>query len=537
MEERVGIPVIDLFAGPGGLGEGFSRALDGTGKRIFRVVLSVESDEFAHKTLLLRSFYRQFPPGAVPRQYFDHLRGTIDDGELANERPQQWRAADKIAFRAVLGSIDSRIVDQRIEEALKGYASNWVLIGGPPCQAYSLVGRARNGPEKNQGDARHFLYTEYLRILKRHRPVAFVIENVKGLLSARVKDDRIIERILNDLETAGYTLRALSSASEDLIPQVTPKPIDFVVRSEDHGVPQARHRLIIVGTRDDARLPPPDALKQTGRHMNLVDALRGLPKLRSALSGRDGTDSNEAWATAIQENVNEALINEIRDYHDAETANRVKDARDEVQWLLDTGGEFIRHPVSKSKYADELWSWYYSPKLRGVCNHQARSHIAKDLARYLFAASFAEVHGRSPSLHDFPSSLLPNHRNVNGHGLGDLHFADRFRVQLADAPSATVVAHICKDGHYFIHPDPTQCRSLTVREAARLQTFPDDYLFKGPRTEQYRQVGNAVPPYLAKQIAEALYGALSGKPSTKSSHDRQPEQEASKLEHVTHQGA
>jgi DNA (cytosine-5)-methyltransferase 1 len=136
-----------------------------------------------------------------------------------------------------------------------------------------------------------------------------------------------------------------------------------------------------------------------------------------------------------------------------------------------------------------------------VTNHSARSHMATDLHRYLFAASFAKVTGRTPFLGDFPEALLPEHLNVE-ESLETKKFKDRFRVQLGERPATTVVAHISKDGHYFIHYDPSQCRSLTVREAARLQTFPDNYHFEGGRTEQYRQVGNAVPPLLARQIAE-----------------------------------
>ncbi|GAI78119.1 unnamed protein product, partial [marine sediment metagenome] len=165
------------------------------------------------------------------------------------------------------------------------------------------------------------------------------------------------------------------------------------------------------------------------------------------------------------------------------------------------GAEFVEacntinnnHPLSK---------WYLDNKLKGVPNHQSRSHLVEDLMRYLFAGIFTLSEGRFPRMNDYEKhneDLLPDHKSARTG-----KFADRFRVQVPNDPATTVTSHISKDGHYFIHYDPNQCRSLTVREAARIQTFPDNYLFCGSRTAQFHQVGNAVPPYLAKQIAEIV---------------------------------
>lgn len=173
----------------------------------------------------------------------------------------------------------------------------------------------------------------------------------------------------------------------------------------------------------------------------------------------------------------------------------------------DRGAEFIRWTPGR-KMNESLREWYVDDHLGGVCNHCTRGHMDTDLARYLFAACYASIHGVSPKLSEFPKFLQPNHLNA---ATGD--FSDRFRVQVADKPATTVVSHLAKDGHYFIHPDPSQCRSLTVREAARLQTFPDNYYFCGPRTAQYVQVGNAVPPLIATQIAECVWTFLEAQKS------------------------
>jgi DNA (cytosine-5)-methyltransferase 1 len=499
------IPVIDLFAGPGGLGEGFSSLLDDAGERMFKIKLSIEMDEQAHRTLELRAFFRQFSIGEAPHDYYDYLARKISREELHIRHPQQAERAWQEAWHAELGGKETlnAEVDERIEVAL-GNRGNWVLIGGPPCQAYSLVGRSRviggEGLQKYENDPRHDLYKHYLRILAVHQPPVFVMENVKGLLSAEVKQERIFERILADLknpaealrkmpdvEPVQYNLYPLAADRGDLLGEFSPE--DFVLRAEEHGVPQARHRIIILGVRSNIRQRPGFLAKTNPG--TVEQGIGDLPVLRSGLSKEE--DSPEAWKQLVRE------ITEAAWLHNHELGEAITKAIRRIGANLIRGGEFVPGATKAAIHT----RWFFDRRLGGVCNHKTRGHIQKDLHRYLFAAVFAQVKGRSPLLEDFPRQLLPHHENVQA-ALTENKFNDRFRVQIAGRPSTTVVSHISKDGHYYIHYDPSQCRSLTVREAARLQTFPDNYLFEGPRTEQYRQVGNAVPPWLARQIAAVV---------------------------------
>ena len=506
------IPIIDLFAGPGGLGEGFSSLLHPNCDRAFKIKLSIEMDEHAHRTLELRAFLREFELGNAPEAYYDYLSGKLTREELFSRHPQAAKNAAREAWHAELGGKETpeEQIDFRIREAL-GNATNWVLIGGPPCQAYSLVGRSRviggkGGQQEYDADPRHHLYRHYLRILAVHRPPVFVMENVKGLLSAKLKGEPIFSRILNDLSNPGAAMpSALGDKCKSLEYRIYPldpndglldglyEPEDFIVRSEKFGIPQARHRLILVGIRSDIAGYPGNL--KISDEVSVASAIGDLPRLRSGLSKEP--DSPEAWRRTVQElgNAhwlqNEGISPEIR--------KAVLSALKRIGGKLGRGSAYHLGSSKPARHAE----WFCDPKLLGVCNHETRGHIAKDLHRYLFAAVFAKKMGRSPLLEDFPKQLLPKHENVH-EALNETKFNDRFRVQVANRPSTTVVSHISKDGHYFIHYDPSQCRSLTVREAARLQTFPDNYLFEGPRTEQYRQVGNAVPPLLAKQIANLV---------------------------------
>lgn len=487
---------------------------------VFRICLSIEKEPEAHKTLELRSFFRQFSAKTVPAEYYMHLRGEISRTELFKAHPHEAELASQEAWRATLGEISPEEVDIRIEKSLCG-RNTWVLIGGPPCQAYSVIGRSRRGGIRPD-DNRVFLYEEYLRILARHMPPVFIMENVKGLLSSKVNGSFIFEQILKDLKNPSATVRKwrnrttnnLSDKSyrifsliknpngfkDDGIPVY--KGEDFVIRCEDYGIPQARHRVILLGIRDDLSINMPDQLTKQQRSIPVSEVLDSLPPVRSGLSREP--DSSRMWSKRIKDASKQSWISEIRRNGNVEIYERLQTTINNLNIpKYDRGSEF----APSDQVIDYEEEWFHDPDLHGVCNHSTRGHIVSDLYRYLFAACFADVHKRSPVLKDFPDGLLPDHRNIKNSSKKN-YFTDRFRVQISGKPSTTVTSHIAKDGHYYIHPDPCQCRSLTVREVARLQTFPDNYFFCGPRTSQYAQVGNAVPPLLAKQIAEIVLDVL-----------------------------
>lgn len=512
MAQPVGIPVIDLFAGPGGLCEGFSSLIDPSGAKRFSVKLSIEKDKVAHQTLALRALFRCFPKGKVPDSYYEYVRGKIKRDDFLNLPEIQAAAAQaqKEAKCEELGVTPSETVDAWIREGLGGN-KDWVLIGGPPCQAYSMAGRSRmrkKDPVAFDNDHRHLLYTEYLRIIKDFEPAVFVMENVKGVLSSKQGGASIFARILSDLKAPkdglSYQIRSLVVRGNEL------EPKDYVIRAEDYGIPQSRHRVILFGIRADVAEKTTDIdnnpsrylLRRVFPHVTVTQALAGLPALRSRLSS--GVDSDEVWLKAVRE-APQGLL------------NWKSPLRETIEMLMKrymtlaeqhhtSGALFTPMAIDFGERCPKsLTRWYSDPRVGGVLQHQARSHMRTDLSRYLFAACYAHSKGVAPTLRDFPPALLPNHVNAKD---DVIPFADRFRVQLAGEPSTTVVSHISKDGHYYIHHDPSQCRSLTVREAARLQTFPDNYFFEGTRTEQYWQVGNAVPPLLARKIAQVIYNFM-----------------------------
>jgi DNA (cytosine-5)-methyltransferase 1 len=506
-------PVVDLFAGPGGLGEGFASVRGAAEEPRFHAVVSIERDEFAHRTLLLRHFLRAFPEGEFPDEYYSYLRGDLTLDQLYRRYKAQHEEASRSALRVSLGSNEHQKVRGIIRRRLSKRAK-WALIGGPPCQAYSLVGRSRMmGMPDFERDERHFLYLEYLRIIADHRPPVFVMENVKGLLSASLRGESMINNIIADLsrpqavigsapKELGYRLFSLS---ESETPGGDVDPRLFLVKAEEYGVPQARHRMFIVGIRSDLNVRP----RQLRRHKSptIYETIGNLPPIRSGLSRT--TDNHDRWYRELSELPRMLRSGRLNGAPHLSKIISIVEKQLDPRVLPDQRASQIypRRPLTRHGAVADL----IDDRLGILIDHEARSHMGSDLRRYMYASVFAQESGRSPKLADFPVSLLPDHANVELGREGNM-FADRFRVQLRDKVSTTITSHISKDGHYFIHYDPLQCRSLTVREAARLQTFPDNYKFEGSRTARYHQVGNAVPPYLARQIGEVIAEVLDAIP-------------------------
>src|SRR5207253_6040523 len=283
-------------------------------------------------------------------------------------------------------------------------------------------------------------------------------------------------------------------------------PKEFIIKAEDHGIPQARHRVILLGIAVDNQgdIPSfPLLLKE--QKLTAKSVIGNLPKIRSRLTKK--IDGDEAWYLEIIEQLESLMAHVDRKLDPLLFAELDIVRKNFLSASLEVGS--LRHHRS-STYAGTgnsvLDRWYLDDQLEFWLNHDARGHMSSDLRRYLYASIFARAFRTSPKGHqqfDLPG-LAPAHKNWESG-----KFSDRFRVQLEEEPSSTITSHISKDGHYFIHYDPMQCRSLTVREAARLQTFPDNYFFQGNRTQQYHQVGNAVPPLLASKMASVVSGVVS----------------------------
>jgi len=495
----------------------------------------------AHETLRLRAAHRELQRNpkttAVDWELWDSLvEGSpwntlfssllCCDNTLIREACQH---AELEAHQLTLGPDNRSEVSKEVLKRLEPYMvkgklpNNAVLIGGPPCQAYSVVGRSRNKGTKKyvaEQDHRHFLYEEYLHVIAEFRPAVFVMENVKGILSSRVGDGRIFQRIMADLKRPGMAEGFKDQVEYVLVPlggttgDGGPEPADFILKAEEYGIPQARHRVIIVGIRKDvhAKLDGFKGLEPADPPW-VQDVLGDLPAISPQISSRG---KGSTWLDALSLPIFDKAVRELtlQGTDDSlDIAELMSKCREELlarQHEPGPGAERMRLPESdRRKKLKAMADWYRDRDTSLLTNHESRAHMPSDLVRYMFVSAFGKVTGESPRLADFPKCLLPDHKNVDPDNVSESIFKDRFRVQIGKRHSMTVTSHIAKDGHAFIHYKPKQCRSLSVREAARLQTFPDTYVFLGNRTSQYTQVGNAVPPKLANQIADVVARVLS----------------------------
>lgn len=411
------IHFIDLFAGCGGLSEGFIQAG-------YTPVAHVEMDKAACYTLKTRSAFHWLIENNHSSIYEQYLMGKISRIDLYSHVPQE---VLKSVINEEIGDESLSSVFKQID-LLAGTEKVDLIIGGPPCQAYSLIGRAKD-ENGMKGDKRNYLFRYYAKFLEHYAPKFFVFENVLGLLSAKDESGtRYLDMMVQEFERLGYrTLYNILNASE-------------------YGVPQNRKRIILVGKKDaglDFCFP---SIERTPYAFTVGDMLSNLPHLFAG-----------------------------------ETATQFKTKGYKRKALLDTH-------VSDSCFS--------------ITQHTARPNTKQDLEIYRSVVQLWDEDGIRLSYENLPKSLR-SHKNISS-------FLDRFKVVAADLPySHTVVAHIARDGHYYIHPDLKQNRSLSVREAARLQTFPDNFYFEGTKEGQYRtaafrQIGNAVPVLLACRIAEAL---------------------------------
>ena len=406
--------VLDLFSGGGGLTEGFVR-------QSFDFVVHIEKDPYAVNTLQTRLLYHNLRDQHDHDLYEQYYEGKISRDDFVKEAIAKTDTKHLIIDQEIGLQNEKKIITKIKMELLKrfGRTNVDVVIGGPPCQAYSLVGR---GKDENgmQNDPRNYLYKHYLHFLKVFQPEIFVFENVPGIISA--KKGEIYNNVINGCSDLGYHLDKET----------------HILNACDFGVLQNRKRVIFIGWKKDHPLEYPD-FRSTRSKENINGIIRDLPELQPG----GGTDDFQPYG-------------------------KEKPA----QYLIDTG---IRNGNT------------------GIRHHQARKHNPNDREIYQIAIDKWNNYQERLHYNDLPEYLITHKKRKI--------FRDRFKVVDGNSYSHAVLAHLGKDGHYFIHPDPIQGRSLTVREAARIQSFPDNYLFEGPRIAKYVQIGNAVPPLMAKGIA------------------------------------
>ena len=444
---------IDLFAGCGGLSEGFKQAG-------FDSIAQVEMDHWACDTLSTRHLYYELKKRRKLNLYDKYIKGEVSyDSILAsssNIRDSiKHRVINATLGKTTIENILEKIEDSRIFHGALGFH---VLLGGPPCQPYSLAGRSRD-PNRMDKDKRHYLYKYYLDILQALKPDIFVYENVPGLFSARAKGQRIFHKLLEDFSSLTPAYNVMPPLED-----VVENPSGYILNSADFGVPQSRKRLIVIGYKKSLTRKNPE-IKNIFANMKLY--CESHRKKQGFLTTDDA-------------------IGDLPQLNHGEGNDRLYSGYDCTSDLKE-----------------------YQIKMRkdspGILNHKARRHMDSDLERYRFFIEHHKNGNRAATLEDLKSErpdLTPNHNHLD-------KFIDRFKVQWWTRPSSTIMAHISKDGHYYIHPDIHQCRSFTVREAARCQSFPDNFFFEGPRTSQFMQVGNAVPPIMAKVIAKHIRKELN----------------------------
>ena len=398
--------VIDLFAGAGGLSEGFVQAG-------FVPIAHVEMDKDACNTLRTRCCFHYLRANNQLDVYYKYLKGEITRETLYASVPAEVTNAVinvEISDKTINDTFD------KIKLLAKGRKID-MIIGGPPCQAYSLLGRHRKAMEN---DPRTLLYLQYGKFLKEFTPKGFVFENVPGLLSA--KKGKHFQNLQTYFDELGYKVHFK------------------MLNASDYGVLQERHRIIIVGWQKNNDKGYPD-IKKSSTDAVINDILGDLPLLKAG---------------------------------EIEMVSSYK--KENNSYLRESG---IRAD-------DEIF----------VTQNITRPVNANDAAIYAYAIKLWDSKQVRVKYTDLPIELRTQ-KNENS-------FLDRFKVVNGNGNAHTVVAHLAKDGHYYIHPSLSVCRSVSVREAARMQSFPDNFFFEGSRSAMFKQIGNAVPVLMAKKIAESI---------------------------------
>lgn len=406
--------IIDLFSGAGGLTEGFFQ-------NSYSFAGHLEKDQYASDTLKTRMLFHRLKT-RDKEIYYDYLQQKITREDLFSFFSDNYEN-DTLLLRDEITSQNESDIINIIKQAKNesGNPDTDLIIGGPPCQAYSTIGRGRL-PGKMPEDPRNFLFRHYLKFLETFNPRMFVFENVPGIRSARKGE--VFSTITRSFHELGYTTSF------------------HILNAKDFGVLQERKRLIIIGSLNDIDIGDIRPKKNPYPDSCIWDIFRDLPKIQA------GVDAFQYGLTYSPEY---------------------------SEYLKKTGIRTINDVLT---------------------HHIARPHIERDLNIYKLAVEKWDAKRERIMYDELPEDLR-THKNLTS-------FLDRFKVVDGNRNSHAIVSHLSKDGHYFIHPDINQNRSITVREAARIQSFPDNYFFEGPRTSQFVQIGNAVPPLMAKGIAAVM---------------------------------